>query len=601
MKDIKDFIKVADVYGIETRKLQEKREKELEEGMWDDLVGKIADVAKNLGIDPATADSIAAKISTQPDLEKAAEQGKPPEGADGPDPSATPGADAAAFKGIADAGDAGAASTKDLMTRYNEGGKKAMPEIEKLQKDLQAAGFDPNGIDGKYGNGTFKAVQAFQKSKGIQADGQAGPETLKALAGGGAASAAAASPEVEKTDIARITELVNKALAAAPSATAGVDGAADAQLANRTFEASDFRNIISIIDGILVEALSPEETKELQGLIAKYPKGFSDPAAKGLIDKAQNAINAAAAGADDADSADSGAAKAGIDGPADAAAAAASQQNAKAGIDGAADAAAGATDAEKAAGAGAPQTSAELDADSAAAATPPKVGKEVYVQMGANGPSTANFNVSKMKAKYPKPYVDIPAKDGTVTRGYGDPKTLQAYVAKNKNAKIVGAGGGATVTEASMNISMNGADAREVAELVGILKNAGMDSTHIDMPTDIDPYKMGPEPCSTCGGDHGDSPCSMEEDWDNSPEESYADHNTMTKDLSGGINRQKKAYAAAQDGDNAMAVENSIKEQLWAALNEKMTAEGSRGKKKKSRGAMEGSRGKTSRGKKSRG
>ena len=97
------------------------------------------------------------------------------------------------------------------------------------------------------------------------------------------------------------------------------------------------------------------------------------------------------------------------------------------------------------------------------------------------------------------------------------------------------------------------------------------------------------------GGDHGDSPCSMEEDWDNSPEESYADHNTMTKDLSGGINRQKKAYAAAQDGDNAMAVENSIKEQLWAALNEKMTAEGSRGKDKKT---TEGSRGKKSRGKK---
>ena len=64
----------------------------------------------------------------------------------------------------------------------------------------------------------------------------------------------------------------------------------------------------------------------------------------------------------------------------------------------------------------------------------------------------------------------------------------------------------------------------------------------------------------------------------------------MTKDLSGGINREKKAYKAAQDGDNAMAVETSIKEQLWAALNEKKadikTTEG-RGKgrgKKKSRG-----------------
>ncbi len=31
----------------------------------------------------------------------------------------------------------------------------------------------------------------------------------------------------------------------------------------------------------------------------------------------------------------------------------------------------------------------------------------------------------------------------------------------------------------------------------------------------------------------------------------------MTKDLSGGINREKKAYKAAQRGDNAMAVEGS--------------------------------------------
>ena len=72
----------------------------------------------------------------------------------------------------------------------------------------------------------------------------------------------------------------------------------------------------------------------------------------------------------------------------------------------------------------------------------------------------------------------------------------------------------------------------------------------------------------------------MEEEWDNSPDEEYSDTKLMTKDLSGGINREKKAYAAAQDGDNAMAIE-SIKEQLWAALNEKFTNEGrGRGKKK---------------------
>jgi hypothetical protein len=67
----------------------------------------------------------------------------------------------------------------------------------------------------------------------------------------------------------------------------------------------------------------------------------------------------------------------------------------------------------------------------------------------------------------------------------------------------------------------------------------------------------------------------VEEDWDNSPEEEYTDTKTMTKDLSGGLNREKKAYAATQDGDNPMAVDETaeltsrIKEELMAALEGK--------------------------------
>lgn len=58
------------------------------------------------------------------------------------------------------------------------------------------------------------------------------------------------------------------------------------------------------------------------------------------------------------------------------------------------------------------------------------------------------------------------------------------------------------------------------------------------------------------------------DEYDNEPDEEYRDHEYMTKDLSGGLNREKKAYKAAQDGDNAMSVE-SIKDQLYAALSEK--------------------------------
>jgi hypothetical protein len=63
----------------------------------------------------------------------------------------------------------------------------------------------------------------------------------------------------------------------------------------------------------------------------------------------------------------------------------------------------------------------------------------------------------------------------------------------------------------------------------------------------------------------------VEEEWDNSPEEEYADTKTMTKDLSGGINREKKMHKPAADGDNPMALEDNIKEELWAALQEKLS------------------------------
>ena len=57
------------------------------------------------------------------------------------------------------------------------------------------------------------------------------------------------------------------------------------------------------------------------------------------------------------------------------------------------------------------------------------------------------------------------------------------------------------------------------------------------------------------------------EGYDNEPEPEYRDQQFMTKDISGGLNKEKKAYPAAQDGDNAMAAK--IKEQLMSALSEK--------------------------------
>ena len=50
-----------------------------------------------------------------------------------------------------------------------------------LQSALKQLGFDPRGVDGKFGAGTEAAVKAFQKSKGLVPDGIAGPATMAAL------------------------------------------------------------------------------------------------------------------------------------------------------------------------------------------------------------------------------------------------------------------------------------------------------------------------------------------------------------------------------------------------------------------------------------
>lgn len=54
-------------------------------------------------------------------------------------------------------------------------------DVLALQKALLALGYDPNGLDGKFGRGTESAVVAYQKSAGLTADGKAGTLTLNAL------------------------------------------------------------------------------------------------------------------------------------------------------------------------------------------------------------------------------------------------------------------------------------------------------------------------------------------------------------------------------------------------------------------------------------
>ena len=167
MKDFKELINIADVYGTETKGLAEKREaeiqKHLDEGIWDDLVGGISGLAKKLGVDAATADKVANAISTQPEakaeIEKGLEitnpAGDDPTGntsgtatpADAPRDGGNPGGTTAAAPtdpnataGVDGAADAAAqtpapepagldVTTPNIMKAYNAGGKKAMPAI----------------------------------------------------------------------------------------------------------------------------------------------------------------------------------------------------------------------------------------------------------------------------------------------------------------------------------------------------------------------------------------------------------------------------------------------------------------------------------------
>ncbi|NLB90655.1 MAG: peptidoglycan-binding protein, partial [Clostridiales bacterium] len=55
--------------------------------------------------------------------------------------------------------------------------------IKEMQQALTDLGFDTNGIDGKYGKGTERAVKQFQESVRLVADGIAGDRTLTALYG----------------------------------------------------------------------------------------------------------------------------------------------------------------------------------------------------------------------------------------------------------------------------------------------------------------------------------------------------------------------------------------------------------------------------------
>ncbi|MGQ0671251.1 MAG: tetratricopeptide repeat protein [Hyphomicrobium sp.] len=73
--------------------------------------------------------------------------------------------------------------------------------VKRLQDALTAQGYDVGGADGIFGDGTRKAVIAFQKSRTMDADGLVGPATYRAVLGAPAVATepAAAKPAAGST------------------------------------------------------------------------------------------------------------------------------------------------------------------------------------------------------------------------------------------------------------------------------------------------------------------------------------------------------------------------------------------------------------------
>jgi peptidoglycan hydrolase-like protein with peptidoglycan-binding domain len=121
------------------------------------------------------------------------------------------------------------------------------PDVKDLQQKLTDLGFDPKGVDGNFGPGTQAAVIAFQQSKGLQADGIAGPATLAALQSDGGDAATGGST----TD------------AAATADTADAGGSSSSTTSSRILAEDDYTQAAALIrcDVAAIKAVAEVESR----------------------------------------------------------------------------------------------------------------------------------------------------------------------------------------------------------------------------------------------------------------------------------------------------------------------------------------------------
>lgn len=89
-------------------------------------------------------------------------------------------------------------TTNPNTLKYGDSGSR----VTELQTALVKLGYDTNGVDGRFGAGTQRAVISFQKDNGLEADGLAGTKTLELLykkADGSSSSSGSSSSGLTRT------------------------------------------------------------------------------------------------------------------------------------------------------------------------------------------------------------------------------------------------------------------------------------------------------------------------------------------------------------------------------------------------------------------
>lgn len=89
-------------------------------------------------------------------------------------------------------------TTNPNTLKYGDSGSR----VTELQTALVKLGYNTNGVDGRFGAGTQRAVISFQKANGLEADGLAGTKTLELLykkADGSSSSSGSSSSGLTRT------------------------------------------------------------------------------------------------------------------------------------------------------------------------------------------------------------------------------------------------------------------------------------------------------------------------------------------------------------------------------------------------------------------